>query len=472
VELRAHLALHLEPVGGTRPVISAESKYLGAIVGVVAAALLLSALVHLQLFQDGASYLFELMISGSAVRHERLGVYIIQAPSIIALKALSFIGADAYTRLATERLLFSLNYAAVPLVAILLSWLVVRGRQEGLFLWAALIILFVNLVNFSWVSELLIAMQLACPLMLGCFIHPQRAWARALAVALGALIFFLHPLSFLLLLAIGIGSFISGQGRADARRAAFIAGSLLLTAAALKALLSLWHATDYERSMTQPASMHEYLFITPIENILFLALALALGLNRLLFREGESRQGLSLGIEAGLAAAGCVTLVSYYFIGHWNFPLKTGLALFAAMVLIVFASIDSRRVASPLERRHRLKLALALSFCFAAVIAAKSWVWHRPIEALERTLAAADAMCLERSRSDLDWLDDRPDNIIGNWSLPSLVLVMQMGSPAKYLLEAGDCAALRRSGEVRVDPWTTLSLKLVAPFTARESSNP
>ena len=48
--------------------------------------LLVVAAVGLPLFQDGSSYLVELMTSQSAVRHHRYSVLLVQAPSIVALK--------------------------------------------------------------------------------------------------------------------------------------------------------------------------------------------------------------------------------------------------------------------------------------------------------------------------------------------------------------------------------------------------
>ena len=45
-----------------------------------------STLANLPLFQDGASYVFEMMFGGSAIRHDRLGAYAVQAPSIVAFR--------------------------------------------------------------------------------------------------------------------------------------------------------------------------------------------------------------------------------------------------------------------------------------------------------------------------------------------------------------------------------------------------
>ena len=154
--------------------------------------LVLSALVGLQLFQDGSSYFLEMLIDHSAVRHGRLSVLLFQYPTIFLLKTFFQREIDPLTTLPIVRLAFNLNYALTPFVSLFLSWLVVRRKREELFLWAALIILFVNLVNFSWVSELLISVQLACPLLLALLENPKSKTFWTLVVFLTPFLFFLH----------------------------------------------------------------------------------------------------------------------------------------------------------------------------------------------------------------------------------------------------------------------------------------
>ena len=63
-----------------------ESRFALWILLPVFLALLLSAVVGLQLFQDGSSYLLELLITHSAVRHGRLSVLLFQYPTILLIK--------------------------------------------------------------------------------------------------------------------------------------------------------------------------------------------------------------------------------------------------------------------------------------------------------------------------------------------------------------------------------------------------
>src|SRR5687767_875997 len=157
-------------------------------------ALLVSAIAGLQLFQDGSSYLLEILIDHSAVRHDRLSALLFQYPTILLIKAFHWLEINPLVTLPVVRLAFNLNYALTPFVALALSWLVVRKKREESLIWAALIILFVNLVNFSWVSELLISVQLACPLLLALLQNPESKSFRLLFLVLTPFLFFLHPL--------------------------------------------------------------------------------------------------------------------------------------------------------------------------------------------------------------------------------------------------------------------------------------
>ena len=163
-----------------------------------------------------------------------------------------------------------------------------------------------------------------------------------------------------------------------------------------------------------------------------------------------------------------MTLVASYFHGERYFPLKAGGTLFVVLTLLVFAALDRRRPASDIERMHRARLALGLALCFAVITAAKSWVWHTQLARVEKVLLATSRTCIEHSDASLRWLSGRPANIVDTWALPSTVFVRQVGEPARYLLADGDCAVLDRTGEVKVDPWTTLNTRDMAIFTARK----
>jgi hypothetical protein len=174
-------------------------------------ALIASALVNLQLFQDGGSYLFEILqMKSAAIRHNRYSVVLIQLPTIFSIKVLGKFFGGVNDHLSIIRIIFSLSYALVPFLSLLLCWLIIRKRNEGLFVWAILIILFINLVNFSGVSELLMSLQLSCPLMLASILIPRTRFFWLLTIILLPFIFFLHPLVAVLFITMAIGIWYVG----------------------------------------------------------------------------------------------------------------------------------------------------------------------------------------------------------------------------------------------------------------------
>src|ERR1051325_2489969 len=179
-----------------KPVL--ESRFPIWIFVPVLLALLTAAIVGLPLFQDGSSYLLEMLIDHSVVRNGRISILLFQLPTIFLIKAFLRLGIDTLATLPIVRLAFNVNYALTPFISLLLSWIVVRKKREDLLVWAALIILFVNLVNFSWVSELLIAVQFACPLLLAILQNPGNKIFWILFVILMPFTFFLHPLVIVL----------------------------------------------------------------------------------------------------------------------------------------------------------------------------------------------------------------------------------------------------------------------------------
>ena len=156
---------------------------------------LISAFVNIQLFQDGGSYLFEILQTKSpAIRHHRITVTLFQLPTIVLIKILNKFFSGVSENLSLVRIVFCVSYSFIPIAALILCWTLVRNRNEQLFIWPVITILFINLVNFSCVSELLIALQLSCPLVIGCLTAPKSKFFLTLLIILLPVIFFLHPL--------------------------------------------------------------------------------------------------------------------------------------------------------------------------------------------------------------------------------------------------------------------------------------
>ena len=485
--------------------------------------LIVSAFVGLQLFQDGSSYLLEILITHSAIRHGRLSVLLFQSPTIFLVKMFHRLELDPLFTLPLVRFAFNLNYALTSFVSIILSWLVVRKQREQLLLWAALIILFVNLVNFSWVSELLISVQLACPLLLALLQNPKGKTFWILFIFLTPFLFFLHPLVITIYLVLAAASAYIAYRRPDDRRVATLTMFLFLCAAVTRGIYSFFTLSLYETSFAASGEINEYFVIDRLENLLFLGTAMEIATLVLLsqslahskwpvmkaipwfvslqtyalflfaahfllrgnliplaivgclailaflpFWQSQQRTPMEkrrlLYLACGfLAAAASSLLMAQYVLAERQFTLKMGVDLFVALSIMAMAIIDSVREVIPPERILRFRLVSVLSTIFACVIIGKSILWQTSVERLEHTLQQTKGGCVEMTSTDFQWLSKSPYTIINNWSLPSLALVIQDERPRKALLAQNDCEVFYRSGMIQVDPWSLFSKEYLIP---------
>jgi hypothetical protein len=485
--------------------------------------LIVSAFVGLQLFQDGSSYLLEMLIDHSAVRHGRLSVLLFQFPTIFLVKMFHRLELDPLFTLPVVRFAFNLNYALTSFVSILLSWLVVRKQREQLLLWAALIILFVNLVNFSGVSELLISVQLACPLLLALLQNPKGKTFWILFVFLTPFLFFLHPLVVTIYFVMAAASAYIAYRRPDDRRAATLSMFLFLCAAVTRGIYSFFTLSLYELSFAASGEIDEYFVTSRLENLLFVVTAMEIAALVLwsssivhskwrvvkalpgfvslqsyvlfLFASNFILRGNlfplmiigCLGISAFLpfwqshqrmpveklrllylactllAVAASSLLLAQYVLAERQFTLKMGLDLLVALSIMAIAALDSVREVIPQERILRFRLVFALSIIFAGVMIAKSVMWQTSVARLGQTLRQTKDGCVETTSTDFQWLSKSPYTIINNWSLPSLALVIQDEGPRKALLAQNDCEIFYRSGMIQVDPWSLFSKEFLVP---------
>lgn len=486
-------------------------------------ALLIAAIVGLPLFQDGSSYMLEMLIDHAVVRNGRVSILLFQLPTIILIKAFLRLGADTLTTLPIVRLVFNLNYALTPFIALLLSWLVVRKKRAELLIWAALIILFVNLVNFSWVSELLIAVQFACPLLLALLQDPKSKTFWILFAVLVPFTFFLHPLVIVLYLLMAVASACISFRQPAYQRIARLIMTLFLLAAVTRAIYSFFTLSSYELSFVSSGEATNYFVISRVENLLFIVAAAELGFlillsqflintnnwvrktlfwlialqallllfltARLLFHNYRSAAFLVSGIGllvfiyfwnsrdsnpfekmqrlyvsyTFLALTASSLLLAQYTLKDRIFTLKMGSDLFAVLFIMMLAIIDSGREVMSFDSLWRFRFGVALSVLFCGVILAKSMIWQTSVHRLEQTLRQTSTACTEISPASYGWLENPPYTIINNWAISSLALVIQERQPRKLLLAQNDCQLFYQSGEVQIDPWSRFSKEYIVP---------
>lgn len=500
-----------------------QSSSLVWILTPVLLALLVAAFVGLPLFQDGSSYLLEMLIDHSVVRNGRISILLFQLPTIILIKAFLRLGIDTLTTLPIVRLVFNLNYALTPFIALLLSWLVVRKKRAELLIWAALIILFVNLVNFSWVSELLIAVQFACPLLLSLLQDPKSKTFWILFAVLVPFTFFLHPLVSVLYVVMATGSAYVGFRQSVHRRPTRLITTLFLLVAAFRAIYSFFTLSSYELSFATSGEATNYFVISRIENLLFIGIAVELAFSifvsqfmvntnnwigkamfwlvslqallllfftaRLLFDNYRSAVLLVSGIGLlvfiyfwnsrdsnpfekmqrlyvsyiFLAVAASSLLLAQYTLKDRIFTLKMGSDLFAVLFIMMLAIIDSARAATKFDSLWRFRFVIALSILYCGALLTKSMIWQTSVYRLEQTLRQTSAACTEISPTRYQWLENPPYTIIDNWAVSSLALVIQDHQPRRLLLAQNDCQLFYQSGEVQIDPWSRFSKEYIVP---------
>ncbi len=500
-----------------------QSKFIWWVLLPVLLSLIVSAFVGLQLFQDGSSYLVEILIDHSAVRHGRLSVLVFQYPTIFLVKMFHRLEIDPLFTLPVVRFAFNLNYALTSFISIFLSWLVVRKRREEWLIWPVLIVLFVNLVNFSWVSELLISIQLACPLLLALLQNPKGKTFWALFVFLTPFLFFLHPLVTTIYFVLAASAAYIAYLRPNERRAATASMILFLLVAVTRGIYSFFTLSLYEMSFAASGEINEYFVTDRLENLLFLGVAMEIAVlvfissfiahsrwramkalpwfisaqsyALFLFAANYLLRGNlfplvmigSLGIPAIfpfwqsqqrppiekmrslylacalLAAAASSLLLAQYASAEKQFTLKMGLDLFAALGIMCVAAIDSARAISPSEQILRFRLICVLSIIFACAIIGKSILWQTSVVQLERALQQTKDACVEVTSADFQWLPKSPYTIINNWSLPSLALVIQDHRPRKALLAQHDCEGFAKLGMIQLDPWSLIPKKFIIP---------
>jgi hypothetical protein len=169
---------------------------------------------------------------------------------------------------------------------------------------------------------------------------------------------------------------------------------------------------------------------------------------------------ISYGIMAAVASN---FFLAQFMLYEKPFKLKTGLTLFAALLIMSMATLDRRRDLMPPEHVWRFRLAIVSAIIFAYVMIAKSLMWHAAVYKLEQTLWHTEGSCVEMVSTDFQWLEDSPYTIINNWALPSLALVEQDKRPRKLILEQNGCQLFFQSGMVQIDPWSVIGKKDIVP---------
>ncbi|MBK1705852.1 hypothetical protein [Halochromatium glycolicum] len=464
------------PATGATPSDSETTARQAIDIGLIAVicAYIITALVGLPLFQDGAWYFFKIATLGVAEPPNlRYTALLPQLPTIWTAPLLD----DAVML----RHLFSLSYVALPLASLLACWLLVRRRAPALMLFPLLWFL-LNLVNFSGVSELLSSLYLTWPLVLAMLLAPERTWTWVYAGVTAPMLTALHPLAFLPAFALALLAAAIAWLRPRLRRPWGPLAGLLLVTGSFRLMWTAMGANSYERGRLQTDSAINYLMTeTPAQHLLLAAVSL-LGvlLAAGMLANGKVRDGC-LRIAGAIAwlLPAVVVLIALEILNGEGIKLKAGLSFVVGLVLM---GLGSAVVLAPwlprgpgitaTETLHngRIRIAALIVTCMVTLLLAKSAAWWTATRGLQNLLGEADTDCITLSATEPFGLQWPWMAIIDDWATPMnalafrpyLVLQPERGiEPVPLLLRHDRCDIARKTGKVYPTSWIERDIEVV-----------
>ena len=158
---------------------------------------------------DGAWFLLRSADSGTPTFLHRRAIHaLLEAPAMVA----AWVSGDV----STASFVFSAAYVAVPALAVLAAWRVVRDVRPALIVWPILGICLVELPGLMFfLSESAMVAELVWPLVLAAALG-RLGRHRVLVVTLVLLIAMAHPFGGPALAGVGIVAWVARRGRANA----------------------------------------------------------------------------------------------------------------------------------------------------------------------------------------------------------------------------------------------------------------
>ena len=407
--------------------------------------LIVAVLTDAALTWDGAFYLFRTLDTGSPhIAHDRLIDGPIHWPVLWV---------SAFTdSLAVLRATFGIVHVVTPLVALGLSWWVVREDAPALIVWPILGIGLASLPGqINFISEGIKATQLMWPVLLAVLVGlPTRTIPLA---ALGSLvIMYLHPAAVPILAAVAAAAFVTGRLRPDARGRLYpLAGC-----AAVAALLRYGMIADRYQTGEMNVETFSRQWSSSATGLPGVALVLTLTVAVLLLAAAlmpSVPRWLTVAPPALVALTGAVLTVWATEPTRWWDALEfRGPATLVALTAAGFAALDAFLATG--MRRGRLRVlsgmrrwtGLAIGVVFAVVLTVQCVNYGRTIDGMNAALAASPEHCLP-----IDTLPGMPETPLNLWSTAALSLLYQGWTPSKVVLPDGGCEFARENGTLPIE---------------------
>jgi len=454
-----------EDAGGTTPVL------LGlALIGVAG---LNAAAAGLPLYGDGALYFVEILLDSAPLApNGRYSAILAQLPLVAAMAVTDEVGVLRHA--------FSVGYGMLPFLSLLLSWLIVRKAAPRSILFP-LLFLVANQVNFSSVSELLMGLYLAWPLVLLAGLRPAARTTLISGLVLAPVLFFLHPLGFALLFFLAWAADTSRQGSQGPRGRHGLLSKVFFLLGFCRLSWSVVGTNAYERAHLDPETAAGYLFPETTAQVVLVLSVLVVGvLVAAACTRSEGAGGTSSGLDAAargfdnargrrpwsaapspLWPAVVLTLVAGLLVAAevW---VGTGIKLKSAIIfplVLVLMALALRAVRGARERggsqpdRSWASTFLLLAVTVAALSFAKAHTWSRATDDLARAMVASAEDCVPHGRDRPVALKCPHMSIVDNWTAPMAALVFRRDEPVALLLPGEGCATLTETGMAFLAPW-------------------
>lgn len=444
-----------------------ERQVIDVLIASLCAGYLVSALVGLPLYADGAHYLFRIIVDGQPyVPDGRLTAVLPQVPA--------FLSAQLGTDLALLRLIFSLAYASLPALSLLGCWLLVRRRAPGLMVFPALAAL-LNQINFSGVSELLAVLYLTWPLLIALLLWPRHWGPRAAAWIAGPLLVWLHPAAAAACFALAVLVYLLHRAERCESKALPALALWLLGCTVARLVLSGVDMSAYEAAHVQGRGAVAYMATQTWAQHALLAVTAGLGPLIAWDRLKGDRAAAAAPLLARFAAvvlAVIVCLLAYEFLWGQGIRLKAGLTFIVAGALMLCAGIVALRLRPrdaqpPQPGAYRWTLVTATSLLgVVCLLAVKSSAWWTATRGLQNVISDSTRACIPHLRQAPFGLQWPWMAIVDEWNAPMNALLFRSGyrepghdepAPIPLLLPRDGCERLNRDGVAYMTDWLPIS---------------
>lgn len=406
------------------------------VIALVAVGALIAAVCGVALSWDGSAYLFNALDSQQPFTpHWRLVNVITQGPTLLA---------QTYTdRLGVLRMVFGASYMAVPVVAVLASYVVIRRRRPAMFVWPVIAVCVATLpgqVNPS--SEALQVSQLVWPLLMAAVVGVEgRNWAVWLVIMTSGLFVALaHPFGVALLAGVLLA------GLACRHRSETALAASLLGLAIVNALLT---ANPYQGDrMTLGVIVSS--FDRAIAGVPLFAAAATTAGAALIAAVDRTRHRNLLGV-AGVAG---IALAIVAFLGWaadprlWNgaieFRTLAPLAILPVALIAVLDNFLVRTSGSP----WRQLAAVTASAGFVLVMAVQGLSVRSLDARLVSSISAAGGGCVPQES-----IPGVNGTMLDSWATPYRSLLLGGRTATSIVIWGSQCSSLSHDGDVPVDYW-------------------